>query len=229
HKPESIPAPRRKAKPTVSFTQLYELISTEVNKRSDSTVAVYERLLAATREELESTRRNNRLAWSVGGVMTAVTALGAVYAVGEVSSTQGQLGALKQQVLAAQQSSADREQLHAEIAKVKEATARVEIDALKSRLDQALSLSSERDQLRVELAAARKAKQDVDAELRLVRAAATTQPVSDARNFLRQQQQQQQQQPKTTDRSAVTASSTDRAGGAERNADVWSVLLNGRD
>src|SRR5688572_21051611 len=47
------PVIEKKPEPQISFTQLYELISGDVSKRSDKSVEVYERLLAATREELE--------------------------------------------------------------------------------------------------------------------------------------------------------------------------------
>lgn len=158
-----------KPKPSVTFTQLYELIAAEVNKRTDSAVTVYEKLLAATREELEATRKNNRMAWSVGGVMTAVAAFGAIWAAGEVSATRVEVSGLKAQVSSGQQASAERDQLRVELTKVKEQTARVEMEKLKSRLDEALAAS---DRLAKEM-------NDVSAELKLARAA-TTQPVSQA-------------------------------------------------
>jgi hypothetical protein len=189
-----------------------------VNRRTDGTVAVYERLLTATREELEATRRNNRIAWSVGGVVSAVAIMGAVWSSGEFASTHTEIGALKQQVGFGQQASAERDQLRAEVGRVKESYAKVEIDALKSRLDQALAVSADRDRLRTELDRAEKDRQEIESELRLARATATTQPVSDARQFLE----------KTTARTTVAATAGDKAAGAER-PDVWSVLLNGRD
>lgn len=158
-----------KPKPSVTFTQLYELIAAEVNKRTDSAVTVYEKLLAATREELEATRKNNRMAWSVGGVMTAVAAFGAIWAAGEVSATRVEVSGLKAQVSSGQQALAERDQLRVELTKVKEQTARVEMEKLKSRLDEALAAS---DRLAKEM-------NDVSAELKLARAA-TTQPVSQA-------------------------------------------------
>jgi hypothetical protein len=208
-KPEPVAAPIPSPEPSVSFTQLYELISTEVNKRTDNTVNVYERLLAATREELEATRRSNRLAWSVGGVMTAVAAVGAVWAAGEVSATRVEVSSLRQQVVTGQQASADRDLLRAELIKARETVAKIEIDALKSRLDQAIALSADRDRLRGELETVRKAKQETEielrTELRLARAAAT-QPVS----------------------QAVPASDKSKVAGSERS-DAWSILLNGLD
>lgn len=170
---EAIPAPELKpekpAKPSVSFTQLYELIATEVNKRTDNAVNVYERLLAATREELESTRKNNRIAWSVGGVMTAVAAFGAIWAAGEVAATRVEVSGLKSQVSTGQQVSAERDQLRFELMKVKDQTAKVEIDKLKTRLDEALAVS---DKLSKELS-------EATHEIKLARAA-TTQPISRA-------------------------------------------------
>jgi hypothetical protein len=194
-----------------TLADLYDLISVEVDKRTENTAAVYERLLAATREDLESARRNNRIAWSVGGVMTAVAAFGAIWSSGEVSATHTELTALKQQVNTGQLASTERDSLRAELFKVKETYAKAEIDQLKARLDQALTVSAERDRLHVELDRVKKDRQDLDTELRIARAAATTQPVSDARKFLE----------RTTARTTV-------ASGAER-PDVWSVLLNGRD
>lgn len=201
-----------------TLADLYDLISVEVDKRTENTSGVYERLLAATREELEASRRQNRLAWSVGGVMTAVAAFGAIWSTGEVASTHSELGALKAQVSLGQQASAERDQLRSELFKVKETYAKVEIDQLKTRLDQALAVSAERDRLHVELDRAKKDRQDLDAELRIARAAASTQPVSDARSFLE----------KTTAHMTVASSAGDKAAGAER-PDVWSALLNGRE
>jgi hypothetical protein len=214
-KPEPAPAP---AAPLTTLSELYDLISSEATKRADGTLAVYERLLAATREELEASHRNNRVAWSVGGVMTAVAVFGAIWSSGEFAATHTELGSLRHQVGVAQQASAERDQLRTELLRVKETHARVEIDALKSRLDQALAASAERDRLSAELAHVRKDRDDVESELRLARAAATTQPVSDARKFLE----------KTTAHTTVAATAGDKAAGAER-PDVWSSLLNGRD
>src|SRR5258705_8314698 len=104
-KPEPIP------NPNVSFPELYELISGEVNKRTDNAINIYERMLAATRQELDATRKNNRIAWTIGGVMTAVATFGAVWAASEVSASRVELGSLKQQVMAGQQASAERDQL----------------------------------------------------------------------------------------------------------------------
>ena len=201
-----------------TLADLYDLISVEVDKRTENTSAVYERLLAATREELAASHRQNRLAWSVGGVMTAVAAFGAIWSTGEVASTHSELGALKAQVSLGQQASAERDQLRSELFKVKETYAKVEIDQLKTRLDQALAVSAERDRLHVELDRAKKDRQELDSELRIARAAASTQPVSDARQFLE----------KTTARTTVASSVSEKAAGAER-PDVWSALLNGRD
>jgi hypothetical protein len=200
---------------SVSFTQLYELIANEVNKRTDSAINVYERLLAVTREELENTRRSNRLAWSVGGVMTAITAFGAIWAAGEVSATRVELGSLKQQVTLGQQASTERDVLRTELRQAREASAKMEMDSLRARLDQALAVSVERDRLRGELELAKKAKQESEAELRVVRAAASTQPVSQAT-------------PASSgsakllgDRVAVDT------GSPSPRQDVWSMLLDG--
>ena len=206
-KPAGIPTP----KPSVTFTQLYELISNEVNKRTDNAITVYERLLAASREELQATRRSNRLAWSIGGVMTAVAAFGAIWSAGEVAATHVEVGSLKQQVVAGQHASIERDQLRLDIMKVREASAKIEIDDLKARLDQALVMSSDRNRLRADLEAVRKAKQEVEVELKLARGAAT-QPVSEAR-------------PAS---SKVLADNTPKVAGAER-PDAWSTLLNGAD
>jgi hypothetical protein len=206
----SIPTPT----PSVSFTQLYELIANEVNKRTDSAINVYERLLAVTREELENTRRSNRLAWSVGGVMTAITAFGAIWAAGEVSATRVELGSLKQQVTLGQQASAERDVLRTELRQAREASAKLEMDALRARLDQALAVSVERDRLRGELELARKARQESEAELRVVRAA-STQPVSQA----------------TPASSGSAKLLGDRlaadTGSPSPRQDVWSILLDG--
>lgn len=199
-------------KPSVTFTQLYELISTEVNKRTDNAITVYERLLAANREELSATRRSNRIAWSIGGVMTAVAAFGAIWSAGEVAATHVEVGSLKQQVVAGQHASVERDQLRLDLMKVREASAKVEIDALKARLDQALVMTSDRTRLRTDLEATRKAKQDLEVELKVARGAAT-QPISEARPAA----------------SKVFADKfTDKAAGAER-PDAWSTLLNGSD
>jgi len=209
-KPDPLKTPIAAPESHVTFTQLYELISGEVSKRTDSAVTVYERLLSATREELEATRKNNRIAWSVGGVMTAVAAFGAVWAAGEVSANRVEVGSLRQSVISAQQVSMERDQLRSELTQTRQASARTEIDLLKSRLDQALTVTAERDRLKDELQQIRQAKADAEGELRLARAAAaaTTQPVS--------------QQPKPNAREAVAGA------GAER-PDVWSVLLDGKD
>jgi hypothetical protein len=202
-----IPTP----KPSVTFTQLYELISTEVNKRTENAVTVYERLLTANREELDATRRNNRIAWSIGGVMTAVAAFGAIWSAGEVASTRVEVGSLKQQVATGQKASTERDQLRTDLIKTREVSAKIEIDALKARLDQALAVSTDRDRLRSDLEVARKARQDVETELKVARGAAT-QPISEAR-------------PAS---GKVLADRTDKVAGAER-PDAWSTLLNGRD
>jgi hypothetical protein len=211
-KPEPAPAP------LTTLAELYELVATEVDRRTDGTVAVYERLLAATRHELDATRRNNRIAWSVGGVMSAVAVMGAVWSSGEFAATHTEIGALRQQVSAGQQVSAERDQLRAEVTRVKDSYAKVEVDALKARLDQALAVSADRDRLRTELDRVQKDRQEIESELRLARAGATTQPISDAR----------QVGEKTTARTTVAATAGDKAAGAER-PDVWSALLNGRD
>ena len=204
---------------SVSFTQLYELIANEVNKRTDSAINVYERLLAATREELENTRRSNRLAWSVGGVMTAVTAFGAIWAAGEVSATRVELGSLKQQVTMGQQASAERDGLRAELRQAREASAKMEMEALRTRLDQALAASAERDRLRGELELAKKARQETEVELRVARATAaapTTQPVSQAAPALNGSTKL------LGDRVAI-----DTGGSPSPRQDVWSILLDG--
>jgi hypothetical protein len=217
-KPEPLPAaPVVTPDPALAFTQLYEMISTEVTKRTDTTVAVYERLLAATREELDATRRNNRFAWSVGGVMTAVAAFGAIWSAGEVSSHRGELTGLKQQVSAAQQFAAERDALRAEMQKISQANAKLEIDALKSRLDEALALTADRDRLRGEVETLKKANQDAQSELRIARTAATTQPVSYSQPL---------NEKVITAARRAAASITAKAAGSERQ-DVWSVLLNG--
>jgi hypothetical protein len=205
-KPEPLKTPIAQPEPSVTFTQLYELISGEVNKRTDSAVTVYERLLSATREELEATRKSNRVAWSIGGVMTAVAALGAVWAAGEVSANRVEVGSLRQQVSVAQQVSLERDQLRTDLTRTREASARIEVDALKSRLDQALAVSADRDRLKDELQTLRQAKQETENELRLAKATATTQPVSMAR----------------------PAAAIESAAGSER-PDVWSMLLDGKD
>jgi hypothetical protein len=208
------PAPRQ----DVTLNELFDLISTEADKRTNHTVSVYERLLAATRDELEATRRNNRVAWSVGGVMSAVAAFGAIWSSGAVAATHTEISALKQQVGLGHQVSIERDQLRNDLVRAQQTSAKVEIDALRARLDQALAVSADRDRLRGELDVVRKARQEVESELRVARAAAATQPVSDARRFLE----------KTTAHTTVTATAGDKAAGAER-PDVWSSLLNGRD
>ena len=209
--------PELTAKPGVSFTELYELISSEVNKRTDNAINIYERMLAATRQELDATRKNNRIAWTIGGVMTAVATFGAVWAAGEVSASRVELGSLKQQVMAGQQASAERDQLRNDLIRTREASAKIEIDMLKSRLDQAISLSADRDRMKEELQSVRHAKQEAEIELRLARAAATTQPVSQAR-------------PSANEKPAARQASTDTGAvaGSER-PDVWSILLDGKN
>jgi hypothetical protein len=88
---------------------------------------------------------------------------------------------------------------------------------LKSRLDQAISLSADRDRMKEELQSVRQAKQEAEIELRLARAAAATQPVSQAR-------------PGAADKPAARQASTDTAAiaGSER-PDVWSILLDGKN
>jgi hypothetical protein len=223
-KPDPLKSPVPQPEPSVTFTQLYELISGEVNKRTDSAVTVYERLLNATREELEATRKNNRIAWSVGGVMTAFAALGAVWAASEVSANRVEVGTLRQQVVGAQQVSLERDQLKTDLIKTREASAKLEIESLQARLDQALTVSAERDRLKDEVQSLRHAKIETENELRVARAAAATQPVSQAR-------------PANTTTAAavinaarVTAArmTADTAAGSER-PDVWSMLLDGKD
>jgi hypothetical protein len=209
--------PEPASKPNVSFTELYELISGEVNKRTDNAINIYERMLAATRQELDATRKNNRIAWTIGGVMTAVATFGAVWAAGEVSASRVELGSLKQQVMAGQQASAERDQLRNDLIRTREASAKIEIDMLKSRLDQAISLSADRDRMKEELQSVRHAKQEAELELRLARAAAATQPVSQAR-------------PTAIEKPAARQASADAAAvaGSER-PDVWSILLDGKN
>jgi hypothetical protein len=218
-KPEPIAEPRS-PKPSVSFTQLYELISNEVNKRNDSTIASYERLMSASRAELDAARKQNRIAWSVGGVMTAVVTLGGIWATAEVAATHVEVGGLRQQVSVGAQAVAERDRLRDELLKTREASAKIELEMLKARLDQAVIVTAERDRLRDELDVARKARLETEAELRnelrLARAA-TTQPVS---AILRQAADKAVAQRNT----AIVPANT----GAER-PDVWSVLLNGRD
>ncbi|MDB5323784.1 MAG: hypothetical protein JWN40_5415 [Phycisphaerales bacterium] len=211
-KPDPLKTPISTPEPSVTFTQLYELISGEVNKRTDSAVTVYERLLNATREELEATRKNNRIAWSVGGVMTAVAAFGAVWAAGEVSANRVEVGSLRQQVISAQQVSLERDQLRTDLVKTREASAKIEIDMLKARLDQALTVTAERDRFKDELQMIRQAKLDAEFDLRIARAAAATQPVS--------------QKPAATDKPAAREAV---AGAGSERPDVWSTLLDGKD
>jgi hypothetical protein len=222
-KPE--PAP----KPAVSFTQLFELISGEVNRRADKSVEVYERLLAATREELEAARKSNKLAWSVGGVMTAMAAIGGMWSATQIGATRVEVGALKQQVAAAQQSSLERERFTSELLKISQTSAKLEIDALRARLDQAVSISAERDRLRGELASARTELKAAQAQVQLqkVSAAAATQPVSAAPAVTPVLSARPLAVAEKVDRTdkAVAASHT---VGSERT-DVWSMLLNGRD
>ena len=206
------PQPQPRPRPSVSFSQLYKLISQEVNKRTDGVIDMYEKVLAAGRQELDGVRRSQRLAWSVGGVMTAVAAFTGIYAAGEVGGNHAEISSLRHQAVAGAQAITDRDQLRIDLMKVKDSTVKVEIDALKSRLDQALAVSSERDRLRLEVETLRKAKLDVENELKMIQKLASTpatQPVSDAR-------------------SAAPRSTQERAVGSERT-DVWSVLLNGRE
>jgi len=217
-KPDPLTAPIPNPQANVTFTQLYELISGEVSKRTDSAVNVYERLLSATREELEATRRNNRVAWTVGGVMTAVAAIGAVWTASEVSANHVEFGSLRQQVQTAQQVSLERDQLRNDLLKSREASAKMEMDLLKARLDQALSVTAERDRLKEEVQSLRAAKQETESELRVARAAvAATQPVSQAR-------------PAAVIEAANAVArklTADTAAGSER-PDVWSMLLDGK-
>jgi hypothetical protein len=216
-KPDPLSAPIPNPQANVTFTQLYELISGEVSKRTDSAVNVYERLLSATREELEATRRNNRVAWTVGGVMTAVAAIGAVWTASEVSANHVEFGSLRQQVQTAQQVSLERDQLRNDLLKSREASAKMEINLLKARLDQALSVTAERDRLKDEVQSLRQAKQETESELRVARSAAATQPVSQARPAA------------VIDAANAVARqlTADTAAGSER-PDVWSMLLDGK-
>ena len=211
--PVGLPMPQA----NVSFTELYELLAAEVDKRTDRTVNVYERLLQATREELEATRKSSRIAWSVGGVMTAFAAFGAIWAAGEVAATRVEVAGLKQQVTTGQQALAERDLLRTQLAQAREASAKVELDSLKARLDQAVAVTAERDRLRGELQAATRARLDSEAELRLARAAIpATQPVSQSKPAF---------DSKPAARQA-SATETVAGAGAER-PDVWSTLLNG--
>jgi hypothetical protein len=216
-KPDPLTAPIPNPQANVTVTQLYELIYGEVSKRTDSAVNVYERLLCATREELEATRKNNRVAWTVGGVMTAVAAIGAVWTASEVSANHVQFGSLRQQVQTAQQVSLERDQLRNDLLKSREASAKMEINLLKARLDQALSVTAERDRLKDEVQSLRQAKQETESELRVARSAAATQPVSQARPAA------------VIDAANAVARqlTADTAAGSER-PDVWSMLLDGK-
>jgi hypothetical protein len=221
-KPE--PAP----KPSVSFTQLFELISGQVNHRADKSVDVYERLLAATREELEAARKSNKLAWSVGGVMTAFAAIGGMWSATQIGATRVEVSALKQQVASAQQASLDRERFTAELMKISQVSAKVELDGLRARLDQAIAVTAERDRLRNELTVAKTELAAAQAQVQIQKVVSTpaaTQPVSAA------------PAPKLSERPLAVAEKVDRtstavmaghAVGSER-PDVWSMLLNGRD
>jgi len=211
--PVGLPMPQA----NVSFTELYELLAAEVDKRTDRTVNVYERLLQATREELEATRKSSRIAWSVGGVMTAFAAFGAIWAAGEVAATRVEVAGLKQQVTTGQQALAERDLLRTQLAQAREASAKVELDSLKARLDQAVAVTAERDRLRGELQVATRARLDSEAELRLARAAIpATQPESQSKPAF---------DSKPAARQA-SATETVAGAGAER-PDVWSTLLNG--
>ncbi|HSI32354.1 MAG TPA: hypothetical protein VK986_02090, partial [Tepidisphaeraceae bacterium] len=216
---EMKPAPEPKpAKPSITFPQLYDLISGEVNKRADETVSVYERLLATTREELAQTRRTTKLAWGVGGTMTAIAAFGVLWSAGEMSGTRSAVLGLKSQVSSNAQAAAERDQLKIEMYKARD-DARVEATALKARLDQALLVSAERDRLRAELDSAQ-------GELRVARAtsAATTQPLSSARPL-------PVRSTLLSDPTAPKAEAAKPAAPAPTDAprDRWSVLLNGQD
>ena len=226
------PVIEQKPEPNISFTQLYELISGDVTRRSDKSVEVYERLLAATREELESSRRSNNIAWSVGGVMTAVAAFGGIWSASQIGATRNEVTALKNQVSIAQQTSIERQRITDELLKLSQTSAKIEVDALKTRLDQAVSVSAERDRLRNELTLANKVRNELQAELTALQAQAqlqrvvsvpTTQPVSMA--------------PVIVDNPLASASRIDRSDravtaghtvGGPTN-DVWSMILNGRD
>jgi hypothetical protein len=205
-----------------SLREVFDLINNEVTLRNDTTIAVYERLLAATREELEKTRRNNTIAWSVGGVMSAVAAFGAVWAAGEVSSRGVEVSSLKHQITATQQASAEKEQLRLDLMKIQTATARAEADTLKSRLDQALAITADRDRLRSDLETVKKAKAEIESELRIARAAAaaTTQPISSAR---------QAADTVIADAESAQRLTGNRGSAGSDRPDVWSILLNGGD
>jgi hypothetical protein len=220
-------------KPEPSITELYEMISGDLSRRGDKAVEVYERLLAATRQELESARKSNKFAWSVGGVMTAVAALGGIWSATQIGATRNEVGALKHQVSAAQQTSIERQRVTDELLKISQTTAKIEIEAIKSRLDQAISVSAERDRLRVELAISERTRINLQSELKTaqsqaqtasqkVAATPSTQPVSAAR-LLSDKPVADATQLDRTD-NAVSAA---HAVGAER-PDVWSALLNGR-
>ena len=225
------PVIEQKPEPNISFTQLYELISGDVSKRSDKSVEVYERLLAATREELEASRKSNNIAWSVGGVMTAVAAFGGIWSASQIGATRNEVTALKNQVSVAQQTTIERQRITDELLKLSQTSARIEIDALKTRLDQAVSVSAERDRLRGEVTLANKIRSELQAELTAMQAQAqlqrvvsvpTTQPVSMAPVIV--------ENPLA---SAATASRIDRSDRAvtasHQQTDVWSMILNGRD
>jgi hypothetical protein len=226
------PVIEQKPEPNISFTQLYELISGDVTRRSDKSVEVYERLLAATREELESSRRSNNIAWSVGGVMTAVAAFGGIWSASQIGATRNEVTALKNQVSIAQQTSIERQRITDELLKFSQASAKIEIDALKTRLDQAVSVSAERDRLRNELALANKVRTELQAELTAMQAQAqlqrvvsvpTTQPVSMAPVIVDNPLASAASRIDRSDR-AVTAGHTVGAP----TTDVWSMILNGR-
>ena len=218
-------------KPDISFTQLYELISGDVSKRSDKSVEVYERLLAATREELEASRKSNNIAWSVGGVMTAVAAFGGIWSASQIGATRNEVTALKNQVSVAQQTSLERQRITDELLRLSQTSAKIEMDAIKSRLDQAVSVSAERDRLRSELALANKVRSELQAELTAMQTQAqlqrvvsvpTTQPVSMAPVIV--------ENPLASAAAASRIDRSDRAVTAShQQTDVWSMILNGRD
>ncbi|HYE21891.1 MAG TPA: hypothetical protein VEA69_25855 [Tepidisphaeraceae bacterium] len=217
---EMKPAPESKpAKPSITFPQLYDLISGQVNKRADETVSVYERLLATTREELAQTRRTTKLAWSVGGTMTAIAAVGVLWSAGEISGTRSAVLGLKSQVTTNAQAAVERDQLKLEMYKARD-EARAEATALKARLDQALLVSAERDRLRAELESA-------NGELRVAKAtaAATTQPLSSARPL-------PVRSTLLSDPAAAKADVTAPKPALPTPPDArdrWSVLLNGQE
>ncbi len=240
-KPEALPA-AGPAQPTISFSELYDLITTEVNMRTDTAIGVYERLLATTREELTMTRRGNRLAWSIGGVMTAIAVMGSIWAASEVSGTRVELSTLKSQVTMGTQAAAERDQLRGELNRVKDETARYEVGALRMKLEKALVTSADRERISSELEATRKAKESVENELRLARLTSTTQPVSMARPANAVETTLLGDRPSAADgavqagsKSVAANTTASKSVGADKSAvgsertDRWSVLLNGKE